>query len=199
MRVNTSSSPILENAIACILSLLPPFINFPRNEITMSPPMSSGIQVPCLPLIDPPYSNKYELPPITFIKLPHNTIPPPLQPSAPPPSNEIQILSPSNVTIPLPLSTILFRCPRCSSQPYYFRLRPPPSSSALPLTLSLPHITCHRTSESIALEAQQNPPSLVCAQSICRQWPSGATAACLSREYRDVIVHAACGQQRQNT
>ena len=139
VRVQTSSSHILEYAIACILPLLPPFINLPRNEITMTPPKSSGIQVPCLLRIDPPYSNKYELPPITFIKLPHNTIPPPLQPSAPPPSNEIQILPPSNVTILLPLFNDPLPLPTMLIATSLFP--PPPSSSALLLRPSAHSLT----------------------------------------------------------
>ena len=48
-------------------------------------------------------------------------------------------------------------------------------------------------SESIGLEAHHLPQLSKCAQSICRQWPSGATT-CLSRVCCDAIVLAACGQ-----
>ena len=157
----------------------------------MTQPMSPGIQCPCFLPLDPPhrcltpYSSDYTPPPRTFISLPPNIIPPPPQLSTLSFSNEIQMLPPSNVIIPLPLPTMLINTsfiPR------------PPFSSAIPLTLSLPHITRHRMSESIGLEVHHFPHLLECAQSICRQWPSGATVACLSRVWCDVIVHASCGQ-----
>ena len=186
----------------------------------MTPPMSSGIQVPCLLYIDPPYLfspthqhfspyqlnppyqpdplhernplHKYNSPPSTIIKLPPNIIPPPLQSSTLPPSNVTNPLPPSIVSStppllidPLPLPTMLITTPS---------IQLPPSFPTLPLTLSLPHITRHRMSENIGLEAHHFPPLFECAQSICRQRPSGATVACLSRVCCDVIVHAACGQ-----
>ena len=49
-------------------------------------------------------------------------------------------------------------------------------------------------SESIGLEAHHFPQLSECAQSICRQWPSGDRVACLSRVCFDVIVHADYGQ-----
>ena len=86
---------------------------------------------------------------------------------------------------PLPLPTMLITTPL---------LPLPPSSSTPPLTLSLPHITRHRMSESTGLEAQHFLLQLDCAQSIYRQWPSGATVARLSRVCCDIIVRATCGQ-----
>ena len=222
VRVRPSSTQVLEYTIACIPPLPSPLINDPRNEITMTPPMSPGIQCPCFLPIDPPCTTESNLPsqPSTSANLPLTTfLPPPLRLSTLPPSNEIQLLSPSNkiqllspsneiqlllpsneiqllppgnVTFPpppyndpLPLPTMLINS---SVIPL------PPSSSAILLSLPLPHITRHRMSESIGLEAHHFPQLLECAQSICRQWPSGATVACLSREWCDVIVHASRGQ-----
>ena len=188
VRVQTSILQFLEYAKAFIHSHLSLFVNQLRNDITMTPPMSSSIQVTCLLPVDPPHQNKspYELnalyefnsplPPITIIKLSPNIILPPLPLSMLPPSNVTTPLPPFND--PLPLHTMLIT---------FLPIPAPLSSSMFPLMSQLPHITRHRMSESIGLEAQQFPPPSNCAQSICWQWPSGATVACLSYGYRDVI------------
>ena len=95
VRIQTSHPRSIEYAIACIPPSLFPFVNQLRNEITMTPPISTGIQVSCFLPIDPPHRNEildeYQfqspLPPSTAIKLPPNIIPPPLLFSTPPPSN----------------------------------------------------------------------------------------------------------------
>ena len=151
-----------------------------------------SIQVPCLLPFDPLHQYNPPLSPSIFNKLPPNILPRPLQLSTPSLSNESQMLPPSNVTTPLPPYNDPLPLP---TMPITFLPIPPPASSPMfPLMSSSPHTTRHLMTESIGLEAQQFPPSLVCAQSICRQWPSKATVACLSCGYRDVIVHAACGQ-----
>ena len=165
----------------------------------MTPPMSSGIQCPCFLPLDPPHrcSTPYEsnspLPPSIFINLPPlNIFPTPLQLSTLPPSNENQMLPHGNVTLPLPPYNDPLPLPTMLTNTPFIPL--PPSPSAIPFTLSLPHIARHRMSESIGLEAHHFPQLFECAQSICRQWPSGATVTCLSRVCCDVIVHATCGQ-----
>ena len=180
VRIQTSSTRI---AKVCIPPFLFPLIILFRNKFTMTSPMLPGIQCPCFLPVDPPYSNDYALPPSTFIKLPSNILPPPLQLSMLPPSNVTTPLLPYND--PLPLPTMLINTS-------FFSL--PPSSSAIPLSLSIPLITRHRMNESIGLEAHHFPQLPECAQSICRQCPSWATIACLSREWCNVIVHASCGQ-----
>ena len=140
-RVQTFSHQIIEYAIACIPPTPSPFVNYLRNEITMTTPMSPGIQCPCFLPFDPPHrcSTLHELnsplPPSTFIKLPPHIIPPRLQLSTFPPSNEIKMLPPSNemqmfppYNNPLPLPTMLINSA--------FILIPP-SSSVFPLALSL--------------------------------------------------------------
>ena len=146
--------------------------------------MSSGIQRPCFLPIDPPCVMNSPLPPSTLINLPPiNILPRPPQLAMRPPSNVTLPFPPNHD--PLPLPTMLINIP---SIPL------PPSSSAILLTPSLPHIARHRMSESIGLEAHHFPQLLECAQSSCRQWPSGATVACLSRVWCDVIAHVPCGQ-----
>ena len=189
VRVQTSSSQIIEYAIVCIPPPLLPIINRLRNKITMTPPMLSGIQVPCLLPVDPPPTinfsynfnsphncsslyainspSKYNSPlPPSTIKLSPYIIPPPLQLSTLPPSNEIQLLPSSIVSStlpllndPLPLPTMLIK---------FLQIPLPPYSPMFPLMFPLPHITRHRMSESIDLEAQRFPSPLDCAQSICR-------------------------------
>ena len=156
MQAPTSSTQITEYAIVCISPFPSPISNDLRNEITMTQPMSPGIQRPCFLPLDPPfkcqlpYTSNSLLPPSTFNLPPLNILPPPLQLSTLPPSYENQMLPPSNVTTPfppyndpLPLSTMLINT---SFIPL------PPSLSAIPLTHSLPHITRHRMSESMALK-----------------------------------------------
>ena len=154
--------------------------------------------------LNPPYEREFNSPlsPSTTTKLPPSIIPPPPQPSTLPPSNDIQLLPPSIVSSTFPLlndpltpPTMLITTFLIPLPPSFFTLSP--TSSVLPLTLSLPHITCYRMSESIGLEPHQFPPLFECAQSIYRQWPSGATVVCLSRVCCDVIVHAARGQHAQ--
>ena len=173
----TPSTQLFEHAIVCVLLFPPPIVDLSRNKNTMTPPMPPGIQRLCFLPIDPPYVKNSALMSSTLINLP-----PPLQHQMLPPSDVTLPLPPFND--PLPLPTMLINT---SSIPL------PPSSSANLHTLSLPHITRHRMSESIGLEAHQIPQLIECAQSICRQWPSGATA-CLSREWCDVIAHVPCGQ-----
>ena len=193
VRVQTPCAQIIKSAIACIPPFPFPFFNLFRNENTMTPPTSPGIQRPCFLPIDPPCTSKFPPLPSTFIKLPHiNILPPPPQLSTLPPSYEMQMLPPSNVTLPLPPYNDPLPLPTMLINISFVPL--PPSSSVIPLSHSLPHITRHCMSESIGLEAHHFPPQFECAQSICRQWPSGATVSCLSRVCCDGIVHAACGK-----
>ena len=123
-----------------------------RLKNTMTPPVSSGIQVLCFLDIDPLRNYKLPppLPPSTF-ELPPNINPHPLQISTLPSSKEIKRFYLALFHQRFHHPTILFRCPRCSS--FIYLSNPlPPSSSTSPLTL--PPVTCHRTSESIGLEAQ---------------------------------------------
>ena len=168
VRIQTLSSKFLGYAIVCIPPFLSPFSDLFRHEITMTSPMLSGIQCLCFLPLDPP----------------HRCSTPYSNGSMLPPSTSIK-LPPYND--PLPLPTMLINSALVLI---------PLSSSAIPLSLSLPRITRHPMSESIGLEAHHFPLLSECAQSICRQWPSGATVACLSRECCDVIVHASCGQPR---
>lgn len=62
----------------------------------------------------------------------------------------------------LPLLTML---------PHFIRL--PPDPVTLPPSTPLPLHTCHHTSESIGFEALPSLSQMLCAQMICRQWPSG--------------------------
>ena len=52
VRVQTPSAQILEYAIACTPPFPSALINYLRNTITMTPPMSPGIQRPCFLPID---------------------------------------------------------------------------------------------------------------------------------------------------
>ena len=110
----------------------------------------------------------------------------PLQLSTLPPSYENQMLPPSNVTPPLPPYNDPLPLPTMLINSSFISL---PPSSAIPLSLSLPHITRHRMSESIGLEAHHysNVPSRYADSG--RQGPQ--SLACL---VSDVIVHASCGQ-----
>ena len=102
VRVQTSSTQSLEYAIAGISPLPSPLFNLFRNENTMTPPMSPGIQRPCFIPLDPPHrcSTPYEsnspLPPSTFINLPPlNILPPPLQLSSFRPAMRIKCFRPA--------------------------------------------------------------------------------------------------------
>ena len=145
-----------------------------------SSPLSSSMPQPTSAVLPPP-------PPTP----PPSSLPPSTPPlSMLPPSNVINALQPSNVTLAhtsysasIPLPTMLSPPPSNSLPPY---------SITLPPSFSLPPHTCHRTSESIGFEAHPSSPQMSCAQSIRRQWPSGATGpqslACPVTLVRIIIV-----------
>ena len=76
---------------------------------------------------------------------PLSTLPPSNVVNALPPSNVINAHQPNNVTLVLPSYS--------ASPPLPAMLLPPLSNSLPPNLITLPPYTCHRTSESIGLEA----------------------------------------------
>ena len=125
----TPSAQLLEHAIVCVSPPPPSRFSYLRNQNTMTPPMSSGIQRPCFLPSDPPHrcltpnanESNSPLPPSTLINLPPiNILPPPLQ---------LQMLPPSNVTLPLPPNNDPLPLPTMLIKTLLIPL--PPSSSAI--------------------------------------------------------------------
>ena len=174
VRVQTSSAHSLEYTIVCILLLPSTLISLSRHKNTMTQPVSPGIQCPCFLPLDPPHrcstpsKSNTPPPPSTPVNLsPFNILSPPLHISTLLSRHEMQMLPPSNVTLPLPPNNDPLPLPTMLIYTTFIPL--PPSSSAIPHSLPPPHITRHRiTRQSIGLEAHHFPQQSECAQSICR-------------------------------